>query len=392
MNAYLIESQRRISPFGDHPRDCLIVNRRLGELQKEAIQSLGLTLIATPKGTPVQDAGEHLIFADNLYFTKELLEEFITRSRELKRGTVCALKPGVTTLRSVVATQEVKIHPDRVEYDLRYLPAREAAGEPVPVVIDPDRFSEAIPMPEHMFGASHYHVPMTDLLLVQIDHWANLWASNIATLLAGGAKLKKASKIRLLALALKARSLNQWKVLSKLNVIGRNCDIHPTAYIEGSVLGDNVQVGAGSVIRESMVGEGTFIGNNVTMEVSVAGEKCNIRNGAVVQFAVLYPGTLTMARLISISLCGRNTFLGDGVTLSDFRLDRKPITVMKENAPVDTGNTFIGCCLGHGAYLGAGCVVAPGRAIPNGARISPDEQRIIRKCPPQGDFPGHRQI
>jgi hypothetical protein len=52
----MIESERRIAPFGDHPRDCLIVNRRLGELQKEALQSLGLILKATPKGTPVEDA------------------------------------------------------------------------------------------------------------------------------------------------------------------------------------------------------------------------------------------------------------------------------------------------------------------------------------------------
>ena len=47
MNAYMVESNRKIEPFGDHPRDCLIGNRRLGDIQKEILQSLSLTLETT---------------------------------------------------------------------------------------------------------------------------------------------------------------------------------------------------------------------------------------------------------------------------------------------------------------------------------------------------------
>jgi UDP-N-acetylglucosamine diphosphorylase / glucose-1-phosphate thymidylyltransferase / UDP-N-acetylgalactosamine diphosphorylase / glucosamine-1-phosphate N-acetyltransferase / galactosamine-1-phosphate N-acetyltransferase len=392
MNAYMITSSKIIEPFNEHPRQSLIVNQELGNLQEGTLQSCGLELKPIANITEIDESTEHIIFVDSLYFTKELLNEFIARSRVQNRRTTCAAKVGITTLRSVVNTQDVMIYPDHIEYGLSYVPAKAPKDDPVPVVIDLDQFFEDFPMPEHMFGSKNYPIPMTDLLIAQIDHWTNLWAMNIGTLLSEAAKLKKASKLKLLRLALKAASFNQWRVVSKLNRIGCNCDIHPTAYIEGSAIGNNVRVGARSVIRESIIGDKSYIGNNVTIDLSVTGEECNIRNGAVVQYAVLYPGTFTMNRLISISLCGRDTFLGDGVVLSDFRLNREPVTVIRDGRQINTGNTFIGSCLGHGVYLGAGIVLAPGRTIPNGTRIALDEARIIRKCYPQEEIPGHRRV
>ena len=76
-----------------------------------------------------------------------------------------------------------------------------------------------------------------------------------------------------------------------------------------------------------------------------------------------------MSNLVSLSVCGRDTFVGDGATLADFRFDGKCISVQKHGATIDSGITFLGGCLGHGAYLGAGCILAPGRVLPNGWRI-----------------------
>jgi NDP-sugar pyrophosphorylase family protein len=193
-------------------------------------------------------------------------------------------------------------------------------------------------------------------------------------------------------MALKARSLNQWKVLCQLNRVGRNCDIHPTAYVEASTIGDNVKIGAGAIIRESLVGSGTFIGNNATLELTVVGEESYIGNSSRTQYCVLYPGSFFIARGMSCSMCGRDSFIGGGAVLSDFRFDGKNITVIKDGAQIDTGNSFIGSCLGHGVYLAAGSIVAPGRTIPNGIRLAPEESRIIRRCDAGRDVPGYRQI
>jgi len=390
MKAYVVESDKQVEPFGDHPRDCLIANRRLGDIQHDALHRIVTDVEHVHGAALVEDQAEHLILEDSVFLTVELLRQFVRESRRLGRSTVCALKPGLVTRHTVVPTQNVEVHADRVEYALRYSPGGDPEGEPTPVVIDPDQFSELVPLPEHMHGGRELRIPVSDILLIQVDHWANLWAANIATLLADVCRLRKAPWFRLLALALRARSTNKWKVLRKLNHIGRDCDIHPTAYIEGSTIGDRVTVGAGSVIRLSHVGSGTSIGSNATVECSVIGEGSALDSMSGAFASVLYPGTASSAKLIYISICGRNSFLADGVYLSDFRFDRKNVAVMKNGAVVDTDNVGLGVCLGHGVYLGAGCVVAPGRAIANGLRLVPEDSRTVNKFNADGSIPGHR--
>ena len=276
MKAYMVRSEKRIAPFGDHPRDCLIANKPLGVIQEEVLKSIGIDLVALDDESSINDGGEYLVFGDQLYFSVELLSEFIFESRNMKRSTVAALKPGLTTIRTIVNTQDVSFHPDRIEYDLRYVPSGGPRSGFQPIVIEADQMQEIVLFPEHLFGKREYRVPLTDKFIIQIDHWSNLLSANIVTLLAEGARLKRGSKLRLLWLALKARSTNQWKVLRQMNRIGQNCDIHPTAYIEGSTIGDNVKIGAMAVVRESIVGNGTHIGNHSSVELSVIGEACSL--------------------------------------------------------------------------------------------------------------------
>ena len=118
MKAYILMSNKTIEPFGEHPRDCLIVNRKLMSLQKEALYGAGHKIEPVSNITEIKDSEEHIIFVDSLYFTRELLVEFITRSRKLNQYTVCAAVPGITTLRTVTNTQDVVHYPDRIEYGL----------------------------------------------------------------------------------------------------------------------------------------------------------------------------------------------------------------------------------------------------------------------------------
>ena len=380
MRAYIIETDKKIEPFNDHPKDCLIVNRKLSEIQKDILNSLEIEWEIVPSDESIDD-NDYIVFSDNVLFTREILQQFIEESRALKKSTVCSLKPGIVTNRSMINTQDIKKYKDRIEYGLHYINSNIPKESATPVIFDPDQLCESIPMPEHIEKTTKFFLPVSDIFIIQLDHWTNILSANMCMLLSAGARLKKLPRMKLLLLALKARSGNPWKVLRQINKIGNDCDIHPTAYIEGSVIGRNVTIGAGSVIRQSIIGDNTFIGNNATIEASVTGEWCNIRNGAILQFTVMYSGSFTMARLISVSLCGRNTFIADGSVLTDFRLDGKSIRVLKNNSLIDTQNTFIGSCLGHNVYIGSGCIVSPGRSVPNGYRICVDGSRTINKIP-----------
>ncbi len=393
MKAYMVKTNIRIEPFDEHPENCLIANRNLHSLQEEALASESISLMPVTDLTSIKDEEEHITFYDYLYFTPEILNEFISRSRALGCRTVAALKRGTSTLRTIAATQSVDNQEDYIGYCLSYVPPESRRnGGAQPVVIDPDQMFEFVPMSKHLFGESEYRVPLTDRLIVQVEHWSNLWAANIATLLAELARLKRRPKLNLLWLALKARSFNQWNVLHQANRIGRRCDIHPTAYIEGSTIGDNVKIGAMAIVRESIIGNNCYIANNAEVELSVIGDGSVLQGGTVVQYSVLYPGAFTFAKGINASFLGRDTFIGDGATLCDFRFDSSSVTVLKDSKMIDTGNTFLGACLGHGAYLGSGCIVAPGRTIPNGARITPENSRLIQKLGASDIAPGYQRV
>jgi len=391
MKAYIITSGKAIEPFGDNSQDCLIANETLKASQESVLRSLNIDLVIVEEAQ-IQDPEEHLILTDSLYFNRELLIDFISRSRGLKRNTVCAFKPGVFTIRTIATTQDVTIYDDRVEYNLRYIPTVSQRGETVPVIIESNSLHENLRIPEHMTNISCYEIPLPDKIAIQIDFWTNLWAANIATLLAMVAKVMQTPKWKLFGTVLRAASLNQWKVASKLNQFGRNCDIHPAAYVEGSIIGDNVRIGAGSVVRECNIADNVSVENNVTLNFAVIGAGSYLADGSIIRYSVIYPNTFFGFSTLSCQMLGRNCFIGDGVSLTDYRLDGKNITVFKNGTVIDTDNRFLGSCVGHDTYLAAGTIVAPGRAIPNGTRIIPEDCRIIQKITSKGTIPDYRQV
>jgi len=118
------------------------------------------------------------------------------------------------------------------------------------------------------------------------------------------------------------------------------------------------------------------------------GEGCYIGDGALIRYSVLYPGVFYIFSSLSCSMIGRDSFIGDGVMLTDFRFDGQSIKVSKYGNIIDTDNIFIGSCLGHNVYLGAGTIIASGRSISNGVRLFPDNSRFIQKLDSKGTAPG----
>jgi len=393
MKAYVLPSDKIIDPLEEPARDCLIANKPLKELQCQVLTKLGLEIVLVNDISEIDDEGEYILFCDNLYFTEALMAEFISRARVNADFSICALKIGTTTRLTAINLQEVKIHSHHVEYQLYYYPPRHwrtGSGNGI-VIIDPDYLSFSIAMPYHMCGGDEYPVSLTEKLIVQIDHWVNLWIANVLTTLSGVAKLKSSSKLSQLWLAIKARSFNQWKILKQINKIGNNCDIDPTAIVEGSIIGDNVTVGAGAVIRCSIIGDRVNIGNNVVIEESVIGDKSTVLSGHII-YSVLYPSSFSVSGFVTASLMGRETFAGAGSVMTDFRFDNRNVIIVQNGRPVDSGNRFLGSCLGHGSYLGSGCVVAPGRSIPAGLHIVMDNSRVIHNPNDLNQIEGFRII
>jgi len=361
MNAYLlIEKDKTIEPFGEHPRQCLIANKKLCDYQREVLVKLGINYNIASSVPDHNFREEYIVFGESIYFTSEFISRFIAESRKTGCATVCGLKKDITTMRTAVNLQDIQDRGEYVELNLRYFPQDYSSrGKTTVVLIGCDQLDCSVPAPYHMCGNTNgYSAPMTDVFAVQINHWVNLWSANILTVLANIARIRKMPKWK----------LAPWKIFWNLNTVGTNCHIHKTACVEASVIGNNVTIEAGAIVRASIIGDNAHIGNGVVVEESVIGDGCKILHGHIL-FSVFYPGTFSVAGFISASLTGKDVFIGANATLTDFRFDGKNVTVLNNNKKTDSGNLFLGACLGHKVYIGAQCVIAPGRAVPNNLRI-----------------------
>lgn len=81
MYAYIVATTGLIEPFGEHPRDCLIGGRRLEQAQDDALQALGIHPVRVSDVASINDPAPHLIIEDRLYFSRELVAEFLARAR-----------------------------------------------------------------------------------------------------------------------------------------------------------------------------------------------------------------------------------------------------------------------------------------------------------------------
>jgi NDP-sugar pyrophosphorylase family protein len=186
--------------------------------------------------------------------------------------------------------------------------------------------------------------------------------------------------LRVLWAVIRARSFNKWRVLGKLNTIGRKCDIHPTAVVEGSTLGDGVSVGPYARVLFSTLGDGVQIMPGASVEASTLGAGSCVAQGCGVRAVVLYPEACSSAVMVQASVLGRRAMVVPGSFLLDLNFDRE-IRVPMDGELASAGTNFLGCALGHGSQVGTGIWIASGRAIPNGCRIVRHPAELVARLP-----------
>jgi hypothetical protein len=271
IEAIIETSQTTIPPFLEHPQQLPVLNKRLEAHQRKLLDSLGIRITDRESRNVEKDL---VVLKDTVFCSKELMVTFLEAAQRSEQPTQCAIKKGAVTQRSTISTMDVDDRGESVGYRLYYYPpGTDQTSSLTPIVIDADEYVQEMMFPNHMVPGKAYKVPITRKIIFQIEHWTNLWACNIAGILGNIAALRN-KKSQQLWLAVKALSTNQWRVSSKNVQVGKGCDIHPTAYVENSVIGEGVEIGAQSVIRGSMIGDNSMIANNCTVAYSVRARAC----------------------------------------------------------------------------------------------------------------------
>jgi NDP-sugar pyrophosphorylase family protein len=181
----------------------------------------------------------------------------------------------------------------------------------------------------------------------------------------------------LLWAAVRALSLNPFRILQKLTRRGRRCWVHPDAVVEGCLLGDDVKIDAGAVLRGCVLGDGAKVGPGVVAEYTVIGQGAELQKQSTAVLSVVYPEA-RLGGVLQLGLAGRGARLKMGAYCTDMNL-QGPVRVLTPEGlrPVDMG--YQGVCLGHGAFVASGVWIAPGRVIEAGRVVLRPEGSMVLK-------------
>ena len=383
MKAYRIPLvHHTIAPFNDPVSDTPILNQKLSEVQENCLKNLNITFVSSiPEHEPF------LMISEKVWFTTELIDRFIKQCK--KENSM-----GRMYMRHEQWDAHMSPLQDNQEgYDIAWIDDSYIQDKNNPSFKD-------LPKIEMDWGLEsvegfQLHVTMQhaarDLwggpcIAHHICHWSHILRVNqlaignqfqISKLEYTKAGFFTKLKI-ILRWILKIRSFHKPTILKRIGNIGKNCNIHPTAVIEGCDIGDDVVIGPYSVLRGSVIGKGSKIEEHATVNISVVGENCQIGRYATANLCLLYPEALiSHGGGLQGCVFGRRSFGAIGVQILDLSFG-KNVFVEHQGEWVDSGQMFLGGVVGHRAVIGNAIRINYGVSIPNDTVLVASTDDLVR--------------
>lgn len=399
MKMYVYKTGTVLRPFGDDVSEAQVMLETLAETQERACRRHRIELVRVD--TPAQATERPcLLAADWTYFSEKALGDFLSAVRSAGRpGARLALRRCVS-VEHTLPLQDVELidwdtNKAHAAYDLWLVPegdlpddaagVRDALAARCPPRMVPMReVVRNLRLPVLDQTERHFKYPITSTVCCHISHWTHLlWLTTLAFgigWLEHIRRHKARTFFRVLGTVLRRLSLNKWKLLAGMNAIGKGSDIHPTAYLEGSLLGRDVQVGAGACIRNSLVGDGAIVADHAVVINSVVGRDCYLTENFFLVSSLCYPGSTLGNLKTQMAVIGRDVYLHGWCSLLDAKFVGD-IKVIHRGERVGTGRSFMASCIGHRAVLGAKVLIHPGREIPNDLFMVSRPEDVIAHVP-----------
>lgn len=350
----VLGSGARLEPFGDPISELPLLGQAFARLREAEVLASRI-------------APERLTFSEQAIATAPILADF-AEGAPGGRPVVLAI-PETSPLAALVPVSSVRRKNGRLFYDV-FLDAPEqasleelrASAEPVVVELSSRTYRRELPRigpPPHFLD-----LPEDGRIAAHLDHWVHaLWLAP------------------LLVPAVLARTPGTRRRNGTRSWIAKDAKVHPTAFVERSIIGPDAVIGAHCSIRHSYVGAGARLADFTKVTRSVLGDGVHTLADATFSHVVsLGRGTLTNLLLRDV-LIGRNVFLTTGVTFWADTLG-ETIKVEHHGAQHDTERRVLGGCVGHGSVLGARAIIAPGKALPNRTMIVMRREEGVLKIEP----------
>ena len=139
--------------------------------------------------------------------------------------------------------------------------------------------------------------------------------------------------------------------------IAKDAEISEKATIIGpAIIGHGTEVRTGAYIRGGVIiGEGAVIGNSTEIKNAIIFDEVQLPH----------------YNYVGDSVIGYRAHLGAGAVISNFRLDRKNVTVKTDTGKIETGLRKFGALVGDFCEIGCNAVICPGSILSRGTTVYP---------------------
>ncbi|MGC9357352.1 MAG: multidrug transporter [Anaerolineae bacterium] len=392
MRKVILRDRRKIAPFNESARELSVLSKPLWLYQRDILAPYTTEEREVENLSELgHDRAETLVHRDNLYFGQSFIDEFINRAQKLGKACQVAFElddPAITQ-HALYLQRGIRRQGNVYVADLWYYPY---GIEPMvrPLVMDTEpREVGFYHVPTHMsniYGELVYQLPTKAFL--SIEHWVHILLANVMFgIFSIGARFEQqVEEDLMLNLKMLWRGMLERKQVlttSEMVQVGKDCEIDPTAIIQGpTIIGNNVTIGAGSVVGNCILGDNVNISQGCQLMLSVVGSGSFLPFRASLFETVLMEDCM-VAQNTCLQLCvvGRGSFVGAGNTFTDFNLiPGKPLRSHFAGRLESAGTTVLGGAVGHNVRMGSGFIVFPARMIESDVILfASSDRRIISR-------------
>ncbi len=394
MRRIILKDTSHIAPFNEPARDLRVQNKPLWLWQRDVLSEYVTEEREYESWHEAHqfetEPIESFVHRDNLFFNRELVDEFLDRARKLRRPVRLAFRADDPAIATHVRplTHSLFEQGNLLLADMWYLP--QGIGQDVdaiPLKIDTEaRERGYYHVPPYMatdFGDLVYQLPRKAFVLV--ENWVHIFVADILFgTFASSANIEdRINTDWLYKLKILSRSLYEQKQVlasSELVKIGKNANIDPSAVIHGpTTIGDNVTIGAGVVIDNCVIGNNVTISQGCQLLLSVVSDGCFLPFRAALFMTTMMENTM-VAQNTCLQLCvlGRDSFVGAGTTFTDFNVLGGPLRTIGKHGKVEETNLLVlGGCVGHHCRLASGMIIYPARTVESDVVLLGEDRHII---------------
>jgi hypothetical protein len=358
-------THKKLFSFGNDISSVPVCGKTLSERQREAVEANLCQLVDMEDEREITTQ-QYMVFDDDLFFTSE----FVKQALKSVGTDDCSLQ--FCLEKNEFNDRYVLPHSTQSEENLRFAFYFRNSNKPglQLVEIKQKLYDHSISLPSQIVSSGSYYFGRTDCFISRIASPFHLLQVNLAFNLIRTITFQRRFPGWLGERFSKPENRYYFRVLKKMNRIGRNCQIHPTAVIEASELGDNVIVGAHAVVRYSHIGSGCQLSDNVAVVYCVLGQNNAISNSNYLACDLFFDNVFVINGPYQFSVFGNHAAVF-AVINCDIRMDQQNIRIPTDVGILDSNQSLLGIAYGHHAWVGGGNIVAPGRIIPNYCVVNP---------------------